>query len=55
MADLPLIDGRTVRAPLHGTVIAIAARAGEAVTAGQELLVLESMKMEHVVRPPAPA
>ncbi len=52
MADLPPIDGRTVRAPLHGTVIAIAARAGEAVTAGRELLVLESMKMEHVVAAP---
>ena len=55
MADLPPIDGRTVRAPLHGTVIAIAARAGEAVTAGRETLVLESMKMEHVVAGLAPA
>ena len=41
-----------MRAPLHGTVIAIAARAGQAVTAGGELLVLEAMKMEHVVAAP---
>ncbi len=45
-------DGAAVRAPLHGTVVAIAARAGEAVTAGRELLVLEAMKMEHVVAAP---
>ena len=41
-----------MRAPLHGTVVAIAARAGQAVTAGRELLVLEAMKMEHVVAAP---
>jgi acetyl-CoA carboxylase carboxyltransferase component len=46
------IDGAAVRAPLHGTVVAIAARPGEAVTAGRELLVLEAMKMEHVVAAP---
>ena len=45
-------DGAAVRAPLHGTVIAIAAQAGQAVTAGGELLVLEAMKMEHVVEAP---
>ena len=45
-------DGAAVRAPLHGTVVAIAARPGEAVTAGRELLVLEAMKMEHVVAAP---
>ena len=45
-------DGTAVRAPLHGTVVAIAARAGQAVTAGRELLVLEAMKMEHVVAAP---
>ena len=45
-------DGAAVRAPLPGTVIAIAARAGQAVAAGGELLVLEAMKMEHVVAAP---
>jgi acetyl/propionyl-CoA carboxylase alpha subunit/acetyl-CoA carboxylase carboxyltransferase component len=45
-------NGAAVRAPLPGTVIAIAARPGEAVAAGRELLVLEAMKMEHVVAAP---
>jgi acetyl/propionyl-CoA carboxylase alpha subunit/acetyl-CoA carboxylase carboxyltransferase component len=45
-------DRAAVRAPLSGTVVAIAARAGQAVTAGRELLVLEAMKMEHVVAAP---
>jgi acetyl-CoA carboxylase carboxyltransferase component len=39
----------TVRAPLAGTVISIAVSAGDAVSPGGELLVLESMKMEHAV------
>src|SRR5258708_19956951 len=42
-------DGVAVRAPLTGTVISIAVSAGDAVTPGSELLVLESMKMEHAV------
>ena len=45
-------DEAAVRAPLHGTVVAIAVRAGQAVTPGRELLVLEAMKMEHVVAAP---
>src|SRR5260370_27231480 len=39
----------TVRAPLTGTVISIAVSAGDAVSPGGELLILESMKMEHAV------
>ncbi|WP_374471780.1 carboxyl transferase domain-containing protein [Phenylobacterium sp.] len=42
-----------VRAPLQGTVIALQAAAGETVRRGQPLLVLEAMKMEHVVEAPA--
>ncbi|HEX4656266.1 MAG TPA: acetyl-CoA carboxylase biotin carboxyl carrier protein subunit, partial [Streptosporangiaceae bacterium] len=38
-----------VCAPLTGTVISIAVSAGDPVTPGDELLVLESMKMEHAV------
>ena len=41
-----------VRAPLHGTVVAVTARPGDEVTPGRELLVLEAMKMEHVVAAP---
>ncbi len=38
-----------VRAPLIGTVIEICAEERQAVATGQPILVLESMKMEHVV------
>lgn len=41
------------RAPLQGTVIAIEVREGETVAARQALLVMEAMKMEHVVVAPA--
>jgi len=45
--------GLAVRAPLAGTVVSVAAGAGQPVTAGDELLVLEAMKMEHEVLAPA--
>jgi len=38
-----------VVSPLRGTVVSIEVRAGDAVTAGQTLAILESMKMEHPV------
>ncbi|MFI6559045.1 carboxyl transferase domain-containing protein [Streptomyces sp. NPDC050534] len=44
-------DG-TVHAPLGGTVVSVDVSPGEQVRAGQQLLVLEAMKMEHVVHAP---
>jgi acetyl-CoA/propionyl-CoA carboxylase biotin carboxyl carrier protein len=44
-------DG-TVRSPMPGTVIAVHVSAGEAVCAGQPVLVVEAMKMEHTVTAP---
>lgn len=41
---------RAVRAPLPGVIVSLAARPGSAVTAGQELCVLEAMKMRNPVR-----
>ena len=38
-----------VRSPLAGTVVSVDAGPGDAVVAGAPLVVLESMKMEHVV------
>ena len=39
-----------VAAPLQGTVVEIAVRRDETVRAGQTLLVMESMKMEHEIK-----
>src|SRR5206468_221046 len=41
-----------VRAPMQGTVVAIDVSPGDAVPAGAQLLVMEAMKMEHVVAAP---
>jgi acetyl-CoA carboxylase carboxyltransferase component len=40
---------RVVASPLQGTIVSIDVGAGDVVRVGQQLLVLESMKMEHVV------
>lgn len=44
-------DGRIV-APMPGRVVMIKAKPGEAVAAGQELLVIEAMKMELAIKSP---
>jgi acetyl-CoA carboxylase carboxyltransferase component len=44
----------TIAAPFAGTVLRVEVKAGDAVTAGTLLVVLESMKMEHVVEAAAP-
>ncbi len=50
-ADAEALDGLTaVAAPLTGTVVSVAVEAGQDVNRGEELLVLEAMKMEHEVR-----
>ena len=43
-------DDAAVRAPLAGTVVAVAVAPGDPVAAGDELLVIEAMKMEHEVQ-----
>jgi acetyl-CoA carboxylase carboxyltransferase component/biotin carboxylase len=42
-----------VAAPMQGTIVSVAVREHDSVHAGQTLLVMESMKMEHVVAAPA--
>src|SRR5690349_18627314 len=49
-AGEPPGDSGAVRAPLAGTVVAVAVAPGDPVAAGDELLVIEAMKMEHEVR-----
>jgi acetyl-CoA/propionyl-CoA carboxylase biotin carboxyl carrier protein len=41
-----------VRSPMPGTVLAVRAAPGDPVTAGQPLVVVEAMKMEHTVTAP---
>ncbi|MFG3229310.1 acetyl/propionyl/methylcrotonyl-CoA carboxylase subunit alpha [Kitasatospora sp. NPDC048194] len=60
LTALPRFPDPTVRsdpgallAPMPGTVLRTSAAVGDAVTAGQPLLVLEAMKMEHRVTAPA--
>ncbi len=36
-----------IRAPLQGTIMSVSVQAGESVAAGQELLLIEAMKMQH--------
>ncbi len=47
MAQASGSDGR-VRAAMSGRVVAVLVRQGEHVAAGQPVLTLEAMKMEHV-------
>ncbi|MGX1750255.1 ATP-binding protein [Glutamicibacter protophormiae] len=42
-----------ISSPMPGTVIAVKAADGDAVTAGQVLLIVEAMKMEHQLASPA--
>jgi acetyl-CoA/propionyl-CoA carboxylase biotin carboxyl carrier protein len=44
-------DG-TIRSPMPGTVLVVHVTQGQAVTAGQPVLVVEAMKMEHTVIAP---
>jgi acetyl-CoA/propionyl-CoA carboxylase biotin carboxyl carrier protein len=45
-------DG-VVRSPMPGTVLLVKAAEGDRVTAGQPLVVVEAMKMEHTLTAPA--
>jgi acetyl/propionyl-CoA carboxylase alpha subunit/acetyl-CoA carboxylase carboxyltransferase component len=52
----PEIEGPSgttpLRAPLQGTVVSLAVEPGQPIRAGQPALVMESMKMEHVIEAP---
>jgi len=53
-ADVDVPPGTVaIRAPLQGTIVSVDVREGAEVAAGQALLVMEAMKMEHVVAAPA--
>ena len=48
-----LFAAGSLTAPTPGTVVRVFAQPGDTVQAGQPLIVLEAMKMEHQVRAPA--
>lgn len=41
-----------IRAPMPGSIVSVSAKAGDSVTRGQSLLVMESMKMETTITAP---
>ena len=41
-----------LRAPMQGTIVSVDASEGDVVTQGQQLIVMEAMKMEHVLTAP---
>jgi multidrug efflux pump subunit AcrA (membrane-fusion protein) len=46
----PPDTSRLVRSPMPGLIVSVAVTAGQEVKVGQELCVLEAMKMENVLR-----
>ncbi|MFT4744143.1 MAG: 3-methylcrotonyl-CoA carboxylase alpha subunit, partial [Yoonia sp.] len=46
------VGGDTVAAPMPGLIHDVAVTTGDLVTQGQLLVVLEAMKMEHILRAP---
>ncbi len=48
--DNPTSEGKSVKAPIPGVIIEIKVSAGDAVAYGQELCVLEAMKMKNSIR-----
>ena len=48
--DNPTADGKSVKAPIPGVIIDIKVNAGDTVAYGQELCVLEAMKMKNSIR-----
>lgn len=47
--------GKTIISPVGGTIIEVKAKAGDSVTAGQEILILEAMKMHTSIKSPVDA
>lgn len=45
-------DNKVIRAPIPGTIISVAVREGIEVAIGQQLCVLEAMKMKNAIRSP---
>ncbi len=44
--------GAAVKSPMHGKLVALMVKPGDAVAKGQKLAVVEAMKMEHALASP---
>jgi 3-methylcrotonyl-CoA carboxylase alpha subunit len=42
-----------LQAPMNGSMVAVLVKAGDRVKAGQTLVIMEAMKMEHAIKAPA--
>ena len=51
-AAAPAADGTQVKAPMPGTILAVKKNVGDAVKAGDVIVVLEAMKMENDIVAP---
>ena len=51
-ADTAAVHDAEIRSPMPGTVLALAAESGATVAAGEPILVVEAMKMEHSLTAP---
>ena len=49
-APAPTAGGKSIVAPIPGVIDSIKVREGDSVASGQELLVLEAMKMKNAIR-----
>ncbi len=49
-AATPDVAARSVYAPIPGVIVSVAVQPGDVVVPGQELCVLEAMKMKNVIR-----
>ena len=49
---VPVAGGETVSAPMPGTILKVNVQPGQAVKAGEVLIVLEAMKMENEIMAP---
>jgi 3-methylcrotonyl-CoA carboxylase alpha subunit len=53
--DLDAMDdtgGAAIKSPMHGKLVALMVQAGDAVTRGQKVAIVEAMKMEHALVAP---
>lgn len=51
-AAAPAGDGEQITSPMPGTILDVRVKAGDAVKAGQVLMILEAMKMENEIMAP---